>query len=91
MISEKNIVRLYGVLLAIFAFPATLIIYRIWHNMPAWLIALTLIVLLVVFYFLGISYGNRPAEVRKRVPISSQELRRRRKQFYDWLASQGRH
>lgn len=91
MISEKNIVRLYGALLAIFAPPATLIIYGIWGNMPAWLIALTLIALLVVFYRLGILYGNRPATVRKRVPISSQELRRRRKRFYDWLASQGRH
>ena len=82
---------LYGVLLAIFAPPATLIIDGIWRNMPAWLIALTLIVLLVVFYRLGIWYGNRPAAVRKRVPIRSQELRRRRKRFYDWLASQGRH
>jgi hypothetical protein len=91
MISEKNIVRLHGVLLAIFAPPATLIIHGIWRNMPAWLIALTLIALLVVFYRLGILYGNQPAAVRKRVPISSEELRRRRKRFYDWLASQGRH
>jgi hypothetical protein len=90
MIGEKNIVRVYGVLFAIFAPPATLILYRIWRNMPAWLAALILIVFLVVFYRVGVLYGNRPAEVRKNVPISSQELRRRRKRFYDWLASQGR-
>jgi len=85
MINEKNIVRLYGVLLAIFAPPATLMIYGIWRNMSAWLIAFTLIALSVVFYRLGILYGNRPATVRKRVPISSNELRRRRTRFYDWL------
>ena len=45
MINEKNIVRLYGVLLAIFAPPATLMIYGIWRNMSAWLIAFTLIAL----------------------------------------------
>jgi len=86
MIREKNILRIYGVLFAIFAPPATLIVYGIWRSMPAWLIALTLIALIVGFYRLGILYGNRPAEVRKRVPISSQELRRRKKRFYDWLA-----
>lgn len=90
MISEKNIVRLYGVLFAIFAPPATLIIYGIWRNMPAWLTAVIFIAFLVGFYRLGTLFGNRPAEVRKNVPISSQELRRRRKKFYDWLASQGR-
>jgi hypothetical protein len=32
---------------------------------------------------------DRPAEVKRKVPISSKELRRRTKLFYDWLASQG--
>jgi hypothetical protein len=33
---------------------------------------------------------DHPAELKRKIPISSKELRRRRKRFYDWLASQGR-
>ena len=32
---------------------------------------------------------DHAAEVKRKVPISSKELRRRTKRFYDWLASQG--
>jgi len=32
----------------------------------------------------------RQAELNKKFPISSQELRRRKKEFYDWLAARGR-
>jgi len=35
-------------------------------------------------------YFDRPEELRKRLPISSKEHRRRKKEFYDWLDSQGR-
>jgi len=34
-------------------------------------------------------YFDRPEEVEKRIPISSREHRRRKKEFYDWLDSQG--
>ena len=34
---------------------------------------------------------ERPSELDKQIPISSKELRRRKKTFYDWLNSQGRH
>jgi len=33
---------------------------------------------------------DRPEELQKRIPISSREHRRRKKEFYDWLDSQGR-
>jgi hypothetical protein len=31
---------------------------------------------------------DRPVELKKKIPISGKELRRRQKIFYDWLASQ---
>lgn len=35
-------------------------------------------------------YFDRPEELGKRIPISSKERRRMKKEFYDWLASLGR-
>jgi hypothetical protein len=43
-----------------------------------------------IFYRIGIwVVVDRPTELRKRIPISGNELRETRKEFYDWLASQG--
>ena len=42
-------------------------------------------VLAVVFYALVEWYWNRPAELAKKLPMSSRVLRRRRKEFYDNL------
>ncbi len=52
---------------------------------------LVLVVLSAVFYacWMWLFFWH-PDEIRKRIPISSKELRRRKKAFYDWLASQGR-
>ena len=44
----------------------------------------------VVLSFAWRLYFDRPEELGKRIPISSQEHRRRKKAFYDWLDSQGR-
>jgi hypothetical protein len=42
------------------------------------------------FYLVGTwVMVDRPAELKKKIPISSKELRRRTKLFYDWLARQG--
>jgi hypothetical protein len=35
-------------------------------------------------------YFDRPEELGKQIPINSKEHRRRKKEFYDWLDSQGR-
>ena len=35
-------------------------------------------------------YFDRPEDLRKQIPINSKEHRRRKKEFYDWLDSQGR-
>jgi len=44
----------------------------------------------VVLSFAWLLYFDRPEELQKRIPISSREHRRRKKEFYDWLDSQGR-
>jgi phosphotransferase system glucose/maltose/N-acetylglucosamine-specific IIC component len=44
----------------------------------------------VVLRFAWRLYFDPPEELQKRIPISSQEHRRRKKEFYDWLDSQGR-
>jgi hypothetical protein len=56
-------------------------------------IALTLLVftgLFVGLYFAGFwALVDRPDELNKKFPISSKELRRRKKEIYDWLDSLG--
>jgi ammonia channel protein AmtB len=42
-----------------------------------------------MIYFAGLWIRER-AELNKKIPVSSKELHRRKKRFYDWLASQGR-
>jgi hypothetical protein len=49
------------------------------------LFAVTAIVFAVVFYSIFKWYWNRPDELAKRLPISSKELRRKTKQYYDNL------
>jgi hypothetical protein len=53
-------------------------------------LVITFVVFFIVFYSALQWYQNRPGELAKRIPTSSKELRRRRKAFYDWLASQRR-
>ena len=43
------------------------------------------IVLAVVFYSILEWYWNRPGQLAKRIPISSKEVRRRTRRFYDSL------
>jgi len=92
MISKNVSARLYGVLLAtMYAFVLTLIAYGFWPRIP-FVAALTLIIVLWIgIYFTGLwTILYRPKEFDKKIPISSKELRRRRKQFYDELDSLGR-
>jgi|SRR5438874_7020560 len=45
---------------------------------------------LMVFYRLvAWIFIDRPEQIKKRVPITSKEVREDRTAFYDWLASQG--
>jgi hypothetical protein len=44
----------------------------------------------VVLSFAWRLYFDRPEELDKRIPTSSNERRRRKKEFFDWLDTQGR-
>jgi hypothetical protein len=93
MISKKDNGRFFGVLLA--TVYASLIVISARHLWPELHIALSCLVfvfLWIGFYLAGVwTLVDRPAELNRKLPISSQELRRRRKAFYDWLDSRGRH
>jgi hypothetical protein len=52
---------------------------------------LIFIALWIGFYFAGVwAVVDRLAELARKFPISSKELRRRTKAFYDQLSSKGR-
>jgi hypothetical protein len=91
VIGKQNIGRLYGVCLAtVFTSLIAAGTHELWREHT--ITALPILVLLWIgFYFTGRWVAvDRPAELNKKIPVSSKELRRRTKAFYDWLASQGR-
>jgi hypothetical protein len=92
MIGKKNVGRSYGACLA--TIYATLIIgtvYELSGGLHIILALLIFVVLWIGFYLAGVwAAVERPAELNRKFPISSKEVRRRRKAFRDWLASQGR-
>jgi hypothetical protein len=89
--NKKNIGRALGILLAtIYAGLITAAVHT-WTGLHTAPTLLVFAGLWIGFYFAGIwAATDRPAELDKRFPISSKELRRRKKTFYDWLNSQGR-
>jgi disulfide bond formation protein DsbB len=93
MISEKNNGRSFGIFLGTtYATLITAMVGSFWSGTRIALIVIMFIALWIGFYFAGIwTMVERPAELNRKFPISSKELRRRKKAFYDWHASQGRH
>jgi hypothetical protein len=62
-----------------------------WQGLPTALTLSLFIVLWMGFYVAGVwAFTERRAELDSKFPISSKELRRRKKEFYDWLGSRGR-
>jgi len=92
MFEKKNVRRFYGICLAtIYATLITVTVHGVWHGLHAAPTFVLFISLWTGFYFAGIwASTERRAELSKKFPISSKELRRRKRQFYDWLVSQGR-
>ncbi len=83
---KSTTARIYGIVLAtVFAIVVTFVVYGFWRGMHTSVIVLIFISLWVGFFRTGIWIFNR------EFPISGAEHRRRNKQFYDWLRSQGRH
>jgi cell division protein FtsW (lipid II flippase) len=90
MINKKNTGRLLGVTLGLIYVTLTALMTRaLWQGLPTTLVVLLFLVLFIGFYFTGMwILVDRPAEIDEKFPTSTQELRRRKKRFYDWLDSQ---
>jgi len=89
--NKKNIGRALGILLATMYAGLIAVTVHIWTGRHAVLTLFIFAGLWIGFYFAGIwAAADRPAELDKKFPTSSKELRKRKKTFYDWLASQGR-
>lgn len=93
MISNKKTVgRVAGVIVAgTFGSLIAASVHSLWRGMPTALTVLLFICLWVGCYFAGLwMQVERPAELDRKFPISSKELRSRKKKFYDWVESLGR-
>jgi hypothetical protein len=91
MMNKKNTGRAFGVCLATIYASFVTVTVHIWRGLRIELALLIFIGLWIGFYFTGVWAANdRPAELDKRIPTGSKELRRRKKAFFDWLDSQGR-
>jgi hypothetical protein len=88
MIGEKARSVLTGFFYSLFAGPIVAgLTYSLWRQFPFWLQCLTVSLLVIAFYFVGVWVVDRKAELNKKIATPSHELRRRRKEFYDWLSS----
>jgi hypothetical protein len=90
MIGRKSATRLTGLLYGLFfgsSFSAVAL--QIFPHSHPVLKCLIITVFAVSFYCVGVWVSTRE-ELNKKFPTPSHELRRRRKDFYDWLDSQGR-
>jgi hypothetical protein len=92
MMNKNTTAQAFGVLLA--TMYAGLITFMVYSRWPRLHIALTLLIFIGLwsgFYLAGVwAILYRREELNWKFPISGRELRRRRKEFYNWLASQGR-
>jgi hypothetical protein len=74
-----------GLTAILYAGFVTLIVQQLCHLrvMP---VVLSFAILWIGFYRAGIwAYIDRPTELRKKLPITGDEVRRRREAFYNWL------
>jgi ammonia channel protein AmtB len=88
MMGRKRIERIFGALFA--TTYAALITGGLSHQSRIATLLFVFVVSWIVIYFVGVWIERRREELTKKIPVSGKELRRRTKQFYDWLASQGR-
>jgi hypothetical protein len=92
MMNKSTTAWVLGVVGAtMYAIVVTYVVYGVWPEMHFALISVTFAVLWIGFC-LAIVWAMlyRREELNTKFPISGAERRRRNKQFYDWLRSQGR-
>jgi hypothetical protein len=91
MIKRDTATRAFGIVCATpLAIGSALVVYRLWHGEHVALIFLLFIGFWISFFLLLTGIVQRPVELKRKLPISGAEHRRKNKQFYDWLRSQGR-
>jgi hypothetical protein len=88
MFSKNTSGRLYGACLAVvYVCLVVAAVNGLWSRIGAWPTAILLLALGLGFYLAGVwAFLDRPVELDRKIPVSSKELRRRKKEFYDWLA-----
>jgi hypothetical protein len=90
MIAKKSIGPLlgvcYGLVFGTFMMAG---LHSYWPDMSVWVLIPLSAAFFVAFYFAGLWVHVRNEE-NKKLPTNSKELRRRTKEFYDSLDSQGR-
>jgi len=85
MIGKKTMGTLLGICYAaVFGTLVTVGIHGYWPDMSVGILLLLSGALFVAFYFTGRWIAVRN-EQNKKLPMSAKELRRRGKEFYDWL------
>ncbi len=85
MMNKSAATRAYGIVLAtVFATVVTFVAYRLFPGMNPSAMVPIFIVFWAGFFLAGIWIFTR------EFPITGAERRRKNKQFYDWLRSQGR-
>jgi len=92
MMNKSTYARAYGLVLAtMFAILVTGLVYGVWPQLHAALLLVMCMILGAGFYILGLwIMSYRIEELKRKLPISGAERRRKNKQFYDSLRSQGR-
>jgi len=67
------------------------VVYGVAGGLRRGVVILVFLAMWIGIYLAGVwAAVDRPAELNRKLPTSSKELRRQKKSFYDWLASQGR-
>jgi len=92
MFGKKNVGLFSGICLGTVAVGLFGVIFSgFLRSLNVVLAVLLVMGLWIGFYFAGVwATTDRSDELDRKFPISSSELRKRKKDFYDWLASQGR-
>lgn len=92
MFSKERSAKIYGVSLClVYMVLAGLALHGLWPRFGMYASLPILGGLGIGFYFVGKwVFIDRPAELNRKYPTGSAELRRQRKAFFDSLASRGR-
>jgi len=90
---RRSVLRIGTAMQAIlYAVLVTGIVWRFNPTLPYGALVLIFVGFCIAFYFLWIwVFVERPAELAKKLPISSKELRRKRQEFYDNLPNDCPH